>query len=179
MKLKKLNITQVLCKSVQINIKTKKQKSLILFNITQYKRIKFPENTPKAWVLSCSYSPELIYCSVWLHYSLCICVPSFVLLSPSSPLHSHHRDLPQKPSAEAQACVSWLAHLMVRIQEESSLISPWSLMACLLLQAPATVLSKEGLPWHQLTEKTLWLRKLALDFGARLNWPGGYGDGWI
>ncbi|XP_036942904.1 dihydroxyacetone phosphate acyltransferase isoform X1 [Acanthopagrus latus] len=82
------------------------------------------------------------------------------------------RDLPQKPSEEAQACVSWLAHLMVRIQEEGSLISPWSLMACLLLQAPATVLSEEGLLWHQLTEKTLWLRKLALDFGARLNWPG-------
>nr|XP_046228564.1 dihydroxyacetone phosphate acyltransferase [Scatophagus argus] len=82
------------------------------------------------------------------------------------------RDLPQKPSAEAQACVSWLAHLVVRIQEGDSLISPWSLMACLLLQAPITVLSEEGLLWHQLTEETLWLRKLALDFGARLNWPG-------
>ncbi|XP_070843394.1 dihydroxyacetone phosphate acyltransferase [Chaetodon trifascialis] len=82
------------------------------------------------------------------------------------------RDLPQKPTAEAQACVSWLAHLMVRIQEEGSLISPWSLMACLLLQAPTTVLSQDGLLWHQLTDKTLWLRKLALDFGARLNWPG-------
>ncbi|XP_068564923.1 dihydroxyacetone phosphate acyltransferase [Cebidichthys violaceus] len=82
------------------------------------------------------------------------------------------RDLPQKPSAEAQACVSSLAHLMVRIQEEGSLVGPWSLMACLLLQAPTTVLTEEGLPWHQLTEKTLWLRKLALDFGARLNWPG-------
>ncbi|XP_034755467.1 dihydroxyacetone phosphate acyltransferase [Etheostoma cragini] len=82
------------------------------------------------------------------------------------------RDLPQKPSAETQACVSGLANLMVRIQEEGSLISPWSLMACLLLQAPTTVLTQEGLLWRQLTEKTLWLRKLALDFGARLNWPG-------
>uniref|UniRef100_A0A3Q3EUG8 Glyceronephosphate O-acyltransferase n=1 Tax=Labrus bergylta TaxID=56723 RepID=A0A3Q3EUG8_9LABR len=81
------------------------------------------------------------------------------------------RDLPQKPTAEAQACVSWLAHLVVRIQEEGSLISPWSLMACLFLQAPTTVLTEEGLLWQQLTEKTLWLRKLALDFGARLNWP--------
>ncbi|KAM4522212.1 dihydroxyacetone phosphate acyltransferase isoform 2-T2 [Odontesthes bonariensis] len=81
------------------------------------------------------------------------------------------RDLPQKPTQEAQACVSWLAHLMVRIQEEGSLISPGSLMASLLLQVPATVLTKDGLPWHQLTEKTLWLRKLVLDFGARLNWP--------
>ncbi|XP_029281141.1 LOW QUALITY PROTEIN: dihydroxyacetone phosphate acyltransferase [Cottoperca gobio] len=85
------------------------------------------------------------------------------------------RDLPQMPSAEAQACVNWLAHLMVRIQEEGSVISPWSLMACLLLQAPTAVLTEEGLLWHQLTEKTLWLRKLALDFGARLNWPSGQG----
>lgn len=90
-----------------------------------------------------------------------------------TPIASTPRDLPQKPSEEAQACVSWLAHLMVRIQEEGSLISPWSLMACLLLQAPIAVLLKEGLLWHQLTEKTLWLRKLVLDFGARLNWPGG------
>ncbi|XP_023286081.1 dihydroxyacetone phosphate acyltransferase-like [Seriola lalandi dorsalis] len=82
------------------------------------------------------------------------------------------RDLPQRPTAEAQACVSWLAHLMVRLQEEGSLISPWSLMACLLLQAPITVLTEEGLLWQQLTEKTLWLRKLALDYGARLNWHG-------
>nr|XP_019947093.1 PREDICTED: dihydroxyacetone phosphate acyltransferase-like [Paralichthys olivaceus] len=81
------------------------------------------------------------------------------------------RDLPQKPTAEAQACVSWLAHLMVQVQEEGSVISPWSLMACLLLQAPITVLTEEGLLWHQLTEQTLWLRKLALDLGARLNWP--------
>ncbi|XP_068197877.1 dihydroxyacetone phosphate acyltransferase isoform X2 [Antennarius striatus] len=81
------------------------------------------------------------------------------------------RDLPQKPSADIQACVSWLAHLMVRIQEQGSLISPWSLMASVLLQAPASLLLEEGLLWNQLTEKTLWLKKLALAFGARLNWP--------
>lgn len=83
------------------------------------------------------------------------------------------RDLPQKPSADIQACVSWLAHLMVRLQEGGSVISPWSLMACLLLQTPVTVLLGEGLLWHRLTEKTLWLRKLALEFGGRLKWPGG------
>ncbi|XP_062267831.1 dihydroxyacetone phosphate acyltransferase-like [Platichthys flesus] len=81
------------------------------------------------------------------------------------------RDLPQKPTEEAQACVSWLAHLMVRVQDEGSVISPWSLMACMLLQAPITALTVEGLLWHQLTGKTLWLRKLVLDCGARLNWP--------
>ncbi|XP_038128284.1 dihydroxyacetone phosphate acyltransferase [Cyprinodon tularosa] len=81
------------------------------------------------------------------------------------------RDLPQKPNAEAQACTSWLAHLIVRIQEEGSLTSPWSLMACVLLQVPATALTEQGLLFDQLTEKTLWLRKLALDYGAHLSWP--------
>uniref|UniRef100_A0A665V1B1 Si:ch73-21k16.5 n=1 Tax=Echeneis naucrates TaxID=173247 RepID=A0A665V1B1_ECHNA len=70
----------------------------------------------------------------------------------------------------------WLAHLMVRLQEQGSVVSPWSLMACLLLQAPVAVLTEEGLPWQQFIEKTLWLRKLALDFGASLNWPGKASD---
>ncbi|XP_027896653.1 dihydroxyacetone phosphate acyltransferase isoform X1 [Xiphophorus couchianus] len=81
------------------------------------------------------------------------------------------RDLPQKPNAEAQACGSWLAHMIVRLQEEGALTSPWSLMACILLQVPTTVLTEEGLLFHQLTEQTLWLRQLALDFRAHLSWP--------
>lgn len=82
------------------------------------------------------------------------------------------RDLPQQLSAEALACVSGLAHLVVRFQEQGSLISPWSLMSCLLLQAPTAALTEEGVQWERLTEGTLWLRGLAKDFGARLNWPG-------
>ncbi|MEQ2165803.1 hypothetical protein GOODEAATRI_020920, partial [Goodea atripinnis] len=81
------------------------------------------------------------------------------------------RDLPQKPNAETEACGSWLAHMIVRIQEEGTLTSPWSLMACVLLQVPTAALTEEGLLFHQLTEQTLWLRKLALDFGAHLSWP--------
>lgn len=80
------------------------------------------------------------------------------------------RDLPQKLSAEAQACGNWLAHMMVRIQEQGALTSPWSLMACALLQVPTTVLTEEGLLFHQLTEQTLWVKKLALDFRAHLSW---------
>nr|XP_020479297.1 dihydroxyacetone phosphate acyltransferase-like [Monopterus albus] len=45
-----------------------------------------------------------------------------------------------------------------------------------LCEEPIAVLREEGLPWHQLTEKTLWLRNLALDFGAHLNWPGHVAD---
>ncbi|XP_056150801.1 dihydroxyacetone phosphate acyltransferase [Lampris incognitus] len=81
------------------------------------------------------------------------------------------RDLPQKPSVETQACVSWLASLVVHLQERGSVLSPWSIMACLLLQIPTATLIKEGLAWEQLIQRTIWLRKLALTFGARFNWP--------
>lgn len=104
------------------------------------------------------------------YYFLPSIIQSHCATASSSPLPG--RDLPQQPSAQAQACVSWLAHLVVRLQEQGSLISPWSLMSCLLLQAPPAVLTQEGLPWQRLAEETLWLRGLAKDFGARLNWPG-------
>ncbi|XP_008284407.1 dihydroxyacetone phosphate acyltransferase-like [Stegastes partitus] len=82
------------------------------------------------------------------------------------------RDLPQPPSAEVQACVSWLAHLVVRVQEEGSVVGVWSLMCCLLLQNPTSALTEDGLPWQQLCDRTVWIRRLALDCGARLSWPG-------
>uniref|UniRef100_A0AAV2KDD0 Phospholipid/glycerol acyltransferase domain-containing protein n=1 Tax=Knipowitschia caucasica TaxID=637954 RepID=A0AAV2KDD0_KNICA len=81
------------------------------------------------------------------------------------------RDLPQVPSADVQACVNWLAHLIVRIQEEGSCISPWSLMACVLLQCPTSTLKDRGMAWTELKDSTLWLRKLALRFRAHLHWP--------
>lgn len=81
------------------------------------------------------------------------------------------RDLPQPPSADIQACVKWLAHLVIRIQEVGSCISPWSLMACVLLQCPTSTLVSAGKEWSELKERTLWLKTLALRFGARLHWP--------
>ncbi|XP_077409640.1 dihydroxyacetone phosphate acyltransferase isoform X2 [Vanacampus margaritifer] len=80
-------------------------------------------------------------------------------------------EVPEMPSEEKQVCLNRMAHLIVRIQERGSFISPWSLMACLLLQRMPSVLIQTGLPWRHLAERTLWLKGLALSFGARLNWP--------
>ncbi|XP_019727048.1 dihydroxyacetone phosphate acyltransferase isoform X3 [Hippocampus comes] len=80
-------------------------------------------------------------------------------------------DALEMPSEEKLDCLNRLAHLIVRIQERGSFSSPWSLMACLLLQWPLSVLTQTGLPWSCLVERTLWLKRLALNFGARLNWP--------
>lgn len=81
------------------------------------------------------------------------------------------RDLPHAPSADIQACVNWLAHLVVRHQEDGSCISPWSLMACVLLQCPTSTLTDRGVKWTELKERTLWVKKFALRFGAHLHWP--------
>lgn len=107
--------------------------------------------------------------SVLLSLSIPIFLPSpflFLSLSNPSPLTLNHRDLPQKPSEEIQAFVSVVAHGMVRLQERDTVLSPWSLMALILLQNP------EGLALVTLTQRTAWLRGLVLKFGAHLDWPG-------
>uniref|UniRef100_A0A3B3Z892 Phospholipid/glycerol acyltransferase domain-containing protein n=1 Tax=Periophthalmus magnuspinnatus TaxID=409849 RepID=A0A3B3Z892_9GOBI len=76
-----------------------------------------------------------------------------------------------------QVKTSYLKHLVtltvcaIRIQEEGSYISPWSLMACVLLQCPTSTLTERGMVWSELKDRTLWLKKLALRFGAHLRWP--------
>ncbi|KAL0967134.1 hypothetical protein UPYG_G00248200 [Umbra pygmaea] len=89
------------------------------------------------------------------------------------------RDLPQRPSPETQVCVSWLAQQVIRVQERGMVLSPWSLIACLLLQhmqeSHSGLLAveglEEGLALDLLTQETLWLKELALSFGAHLDWP--------
>ncbi|XP_073672786.1 dihydroxyacetone phosphate acyltransferase-like [Garra rufa] len=75
------------------------------------------------------------------------------------------RDLPRKPNKETQEFVSGLAHMIVRLQERNVVLSVWNLMAVVLLQ------NLQGIDLDLLTHKTLWLRRLALRFGAHLRWP--------
>uniref|UniRef100_A0A671S0T2 Si:ch73-21k16.5 n=1 Tax=Sinocyclocheilus anshuiensis TaxID=1608454 RepID=A0A671S0T2_9TELE len=75
------------------------------------------------------------------------------------------RDLPMKPSKETQEFVSGLAHMIIRLQERNVVLSAWNLMAVVLLQ------NLQGIDLDLLTHKTLWLRRLALRFGAHLRWP--------
>lgn len=70
-----------------------------------------------------------------------------------------------KPSKETQEFVSGLAHMIIRLQERNVVLSAWNLMAVVLLQ------NLQGIDLDLLTHKTLWLRRLALRFGAHLRWP--------
>ncbi|KAK3522698.1 hypothetical protein QTP86_030101 [Hemibagrus guttatus] len=75
------------------------------------------------------------------------------------------RDLPLKPSAELQDFVGDVAHLLVLLQERGLVLSPWSLMALILLQNP------DGVDWNTFTHKTLRLRTLTAQLGAQIDWP--------
>ncbi|KAG7461107.1 hypothetical protein MATL_G00206480 [Megalops atlanticus] len=76
------------------------------------------------------------------------------------------RDLPIRPSEDCQAFVNTTAHTIVRLQEENMVLSPWSLMATILMQ------NLGGMDWDSLAQQTEWLKELALGFGAHLDWPG-------
>ncbi|KAG1938404.1 dihydroxyacetone phosphate acyltransferase [Pimephales promelas] len=75
------------------------------------------------------------------------------------------RDLPMKPNKETQEFVSGLAHMIIRLQERNAVLSAWNLMVMVLLQ------NLQGIDLDLLTNKTLWVRRIALQFGAHIRWP--------
>ncbi|KAL4630450.1 dihydroxyacetone phosphate acyltransferase-like [Arapaima gigas] len=74
------------------------------------------------------------------------------------------RDLPMRPSEDIQAFVNGTAHVVLRLLEENMVLSPWSLMATILMQ------NLKGMDLKVLTEQTLWLKGLVMGFGAQLDW---------
>lgn len=70
-----------------------------------------------------------------------------------------------KPNKETQEFVSGLAHMIIRLQERNAVLSAWNLMVVVLLQ------NLQGIDLDLLTNKTLWVRRVALQFGAHIRWP--------
>lgn len=84
------------------------------------------------------------------------------------------RHIPGKPSEETQALVSDVAYRLLRLQEENMVLRPWVLMASLLLHDHYQHLDRspeQGLDLELLTEQAVWLRGLARQCGAFLDWP--------
>ncbi|XP_048842441.1 dihydroxyacetone phosphate acyltransferase [Brienomyrus brachyistius] len=75
------------------------------------------------------------------------------------------RDLPMKPSESIYAFANTTAHLVLRLQQENMVLSPWSLMAIILMQ------NLGGIHLKLLTKQTVWLKWLVQDFGALVDWP--------
>uniref|UniRef100_A0A8C6KMB8 Glyceronephosphate O-acyltransferase n=1 Tax=Nothobranchius furzeri TaxID=105023 RepID=A0A8C6KMB8_NOTFU len=81
------------------------------------------------------------------------------------------RHIPRKPGEEIQSFVNDLAYRLVRSQEENMVLTPWVLLAFLLLQNQA-VGNERGMSLDELTEQAAWVRDLSRQFGAFLHWPG-------
>nr|XP_015194544.1 PREDICTED: dihydroxyacetone phosphate acyltransferase-like [Lepisosteus oculatus] len=75
------------------------------------------------------------------------------------------RDLPRMPSEDTQVFVNETAHRIVHLQEEKQVLSPWFLIATILMQ------NLRGIEFSLLIEKTVWLGNLVQTFGAVLDWP--------
>ncbi|NXX54040.1 GNPAT acyltransferase, partial [Scopus umbretta] len=75
------------------------------------------------------------------------------------------RHLPQKPSEDIQEFVSDVAYKMELLQIENMVLSPWVLVAAVLLQ------NLPAMDFELLIEKTLWLKGLTQTFGGFVEWP--------
>ncbi|NXA38173.1 GNPAT acyltransferase, partial [Eudromia elegans] len=75
------------------------------------------------------------------------------------------RHLPQKPSEDIQEFVSDVAYKMELMQIENMVLSPWVLVAAVLLQ------NLPAMDFELLIEKTLWLKGLTQTFGGFIEWP--------
>ncbi|XP_069656890.1 dihydroxyacetone phosphate acyltransferase isoform X2 [Haliaeetus albicilla] len=75
------------------------------------------------------------------------------------------RHLPQKPSEDIQEFVSDVAYKMELLQIENMVLSPWVLVAAVLLQ------NLPAMDFELLIEKTLWLKGLTQTFGGFIEWP--------
>ncbi|XP_072849912.2 dihydroxyacetone phosphate acyltransferase isoform X2 [Pogona vitticeps] len=75
------------------------------------------------------------------------------------------RHIPQKPSEEIQEFVSDTAFKIELLQIENMVLSPWILVAVVLLQ------NLPAIDFEHLVEKTVWLKGLTQAFGGFLDWP--------
>ena len=60
-----------------------------------------------------------------------------------------------------------IAYLIVAQQQRHLVISPWSLMAAVLMQS-----GEGGISVKQLTKEAEWLKRQAYSLGAYVDWPG-------
>jgi len=59
-----------------------------------------------------------------------------------------------------------LVYEVVRRHQRHMVVSPWSLIATVLMQ------SRDGISIKQLIRESDWLKRQAQNFGAYVDWPG-------
>ena len=96
------------------------------------------------------------------------CRTSLCVLSSKKPKVSdmlHCRYINNLTSEEAELTRS-LAYEIVRRQQRHMVVSPWALMAAVLMQ------SREGVSVRELPRETDWLKRQLVNLGAYVDWPG-------
>lgn len=59
-----------------------------------------------------------------------------------------------------------LGYKVLLLHQEHMVISPWSLMAAVLVQ------NKDGIKIKQLEKEVEWIKRQATNLGAYIDWPG-------
>lgn len=68
-------------------------------------------------------------------------------------------------TGEEQNLIRELGHHMVLVHQQHMVISPWSMMAAVLVQ------SQQGITLRELVREVDWLKRLASNLGAYIDWP--------
>ncbi|XP_028386996.1 dihydroxyacetone phosphate acyltransferase [Phyllostomus discolor] len=82
-----------------------------------------------------------------------------------SPYNLVPRYIPQKQSGDTHTFVTEVAYRVQLLQIQNLVLSPWVLVAAVLLQ------NRPSVGFSALVEKTLWLKGLTQTFGGFLSWP--------
>ncbi|KAF6073308.1 glyceronephosphate O-acyltransferase [Phyllostomus discolor] len=82
-----------------------------------------------------------------------------------SPYNLVPRYIPQKQSGDTHTFVTEVAYRVQLLQIQNLVLSPWVLVAAVLLQ------NRPSVGFSTLVEKTLWLKGLTQTFGGFLSWP--------
>lgn len=69
-------------------------------------------------------------------------------------------------SLEEQKLLVRLSYQILLCQQKYFVVSPWSLIAAVLMQ------NKEGISFKQLVKQVEWLKRQASNLGAYIDWPG-------
>jgi glycerone phosphate O-acyltransferase len=67
---------------------------------------------------------------------------------------------------EEQNLIKQLGHYMVIVHQHNMVISPWAMTAAVLMQSP------QGVTVRELVREVDWVKRLASNLGAYIDWPG-------
>lgn len=69
-------------------------------------------------------------------------------------------------SDEENSLIQSLGYKVVLLQLQHMVISPWSMIAAILVQ------NKVGIKIKELIKEVEWIKRQASNFGAYIDWPG-------